>query len=87
MLVVRGVFNETGLFSYIAYMRQDDLNRLIGDSALPPEKRRTNTNVRFFSADAKYRAFEGFSPKDALAPSGLIGPVRLEFGKEVDVAF
>lgn len=63
------------------------MNRLIGDSALPPEKRRTNTNVRFFSADAKYRAFEGFSPKDALAPSGLIGPVRLEFGKEVEVAF
>jgi hypothetical protein len=63
------------------------MNRLIGDSALPPEKRRTNTNVRFFSADDKYRAFEGFSPRDALAPSGLIGPVRLEFGKEVEVAF
>jgi ABC-type lipoprotein release transport system permease subunit len=30
VLVVRGVFNETGLFSYIAYMRQDDLNRLLG---------------------------------------------------------
>jgi hypothetical protein len=63
------------------------MNRLIGDSALPPEQRRTKTNVRFFSAGDKYQAFEGFSPKDALAPSGLIGPVRLEFGREVFVPF
>ena len=61
------------------------MNRLIGDSALPPEQRRTRTNVRFFSAGDKYQAFEGFSPKDSLAPSGLIGPVRLEFGREVEV--
>ncbi|WP_257666175.1 glycosyl hydrolase [Parapedobacter tibetensis] len=39
-------------------------NRLIGDAALPPEKRLTNTNIEF--------------KKDAeLLPSGLLGPVRL----------
>lgn len=61
------------------------MNRLIGDSMLPPEQRRARSNMRFFRADDKYRAFEGFSPKDPLAPSGLIGPVRLEFGQEVKV--
>lgn len=61
------------------------MNRLIGDSALPPEKRMTKANIRFFKETDKYRPFEGYSPKDALAPSGLIGPMRLEFGKDVDV--
>lgn len=51
------------------------VNRLIGDSTLPPEQRRTKTNVRLFDAGDTYRAFEGFSPKDPLVPSGLIGPV------------
>jgi hypothetical protein len=41
-------------------------NRLIGDEALPPEKRRTHTNIRKFQAD---------SP---LLPSGLLGPVTVE---------
>ncbi|MHC4109546.1 MAG: glycosyl hydrolase [Planctomycetota bacterium] len=40
-------------------------NRLIGDAGLPPEKRRTRTNVRNFKKD---------SP---LLPSGLLGPVTL----------
>jgi len=40
-------------------------NRLIGDAALPPEKRLTKTNVTKFKKD---------SP---LLPSGLLGPVRL----------
>ncbi len=62
-------------------------NRLIGDSRLPKEKRLTASNVRLFSEKDKYRAFQGFSPKDALTPSGLMGPVRLEFGEERDVAF
>ncbi|WP_207514047.1 glycosyl hydrolase [Longitalea luteola] len=39
-------------------------NRLIGDAGLPPEKRRTRTNISF--------------KKDApLMPSGLLGPVRI----------
>lgn len=30
LLIVRGIFNETSLFGYVAYMRAVDLNRLIG---------------------------------------------------------
>jgi hypothetical protein len=40
-------------------------NRLIGDAALPPERRLTTTNVTTYKKD---------SP---LLPSGLLGPVRL----------
>jgi hypothetical protein len=61
-------------------------NRLIGDSRLPEEKRFTKSNVRLFGESDEYRVFQGFSPKDALAPSGLIGPVRLEFGEQRDIA-
>jgi hypothetical protein len=43
-------------------------NRLIGDAALPPEKRRTATNITKFTAD---------SP---LIESGLLGPVTLQVG-------
>ncbi|ANH80300.1 glycosyl transferase family 2 [Niabella ginsenosidivorans] len=39
-------------------------NRLIGDAALPPEQRRTRTNITF-------------KKEDPLLPSGLLGPVRL----------
>ncbi|WP_231426199.1 glycosyl hydrolase [Pedobacter sp. Leaf250] len=39
-------------------------NRLIGDAALPKEKRLTNTNIVF-------------KKTDALLPSGLIGPVQI----------
>jgi len=42
-------------------------NRLIGDQNLPPEQRRTHTNITKFHAD---------SP---LMPSGLLGPVTLRF--------
>ena len=41
-------------------------NRIIGDDALPPEKRFTVTNIRKFNSTTP------------LYPSGLIGPVRLE---------
>ncbi|HSV12893.1 MAG TPA: glycosyl hydrolase, partial [Tepidisphaeraceae bacterium] len=40
-------------------------NRLIGDAGLPPEQRRTRTNIRKFTG------------KSPLRPSGLLGPVRL----------
>ena len=40
-------------------------NRLIGDAALPPEQRRTRTNVR------------KFTPQTPLMRSGLFGPVQL----------
>jgi hypothetical protein len=43
-------------------------NRIIGDTGLPPEQRRTRTNIRKFSADTP------------LMPSGLFGPVTLVRG-------
>jgi hypothetical protein len=42
------------------------VNRLIGDSKLPEEKRRTWSNVNNYTAQSKYQA------------AGLIGPVTLE---------
>ncbi len=56
------------------------VNRLIGDAGLPEQKRITKTNVRFLPEPAK-RGYLGFSAKDPLMPSGLIGPVKLEFGQ------
>lgn len=57
------------------------VNRLIGDAGLPVEKRRTKTNValRPGSRGSSFRAFQGFAAEDPLEPSGLLGPVRLEF--------
>jgi len=63
------------------------VNRLIGDSRLPVEKRLTRSNVRLFRETDKYRRFQGFSPKDPLMPSGLLGPVRLEFGSRREARF
>ncbi|MCX6901040.1 MAG: glycosyl hydrolase [Verrucomicrobia bacterium] len=54
------------------------VNRLIGDADQPEHKRITKTNVKFLPEPAK-RAFLGFSAKDPLMTSGLLGPVRLEF--------
>jgi hypothetical protein len=45
-------------------------NRLIGDSKLPAEKRRTKTNImKYDNADAE----------SLLRPSGLLGPVKIMF--------
>jgi len=44
-------------------------NRLIGDAGLPPEQRRTHTNVKKFD-----------KPDLPLLPSGLLGPVRFATG-------
>ena len=68
------------------------VNRLVGDSRLPAEKRFTSTNVGYFKNDVfsdgkKRRAYQGFWPKSPLMPSGLLGPVRLEFGSRRDVEF
>jgi hypothetical protein len=57
------------------------VNRLIGDAGLPPEERITRSNVRLFDTGAKIRSFQGFAAGTPLEPSGLIGPVRLEFGE------
>lgn len=49
-------------------------NRLIGDSKLPREKRRTRTNIiKFEASDAeKY-----------LRTSGLLGPVKIKFFEKI----
>lgn len=61
-------------------------NRLIGDAHLDPEKRRTNTNVRLIPNRDKYpEIFKAISATDPLMPSGLGGPVSVEFGKSVDI--
>jgi len=57
------------------------VNRLIGDAGLPPEKRTTQTNVALQQGKRTVRAFQGFASEDPLMPSGLLGPVRLEFAQ------
>jgi hypothetical protein len=54
-------------------------NRLIGDAALPPEQRITKSNLQYEVGKRTLRDFQGFASSDALQPSGLMGPVILEF--------
>lgn len=58
------------------------MNRLIGDAKLPPEQRRTKTNILLQTGPTDFRRFKGYSSADELTPSGLLGPVQLEFGEE-----
>jgi len=60
-------------------------NRLIGDAALPPEQRRTKTNValRPGSRPPQMKAYQGYVAEDPLMRSGLLGPVRLVFGRDL----
>jgi hypothetical protein len=55
------------------------VNRLIGDAGLPPSKRTTKTNVGLQTGKRTFKAYQGFASEDPLMPSGLLGPVRLEF--------
>ena len=55
------------------------INRIIGDQKLPPEQRKTNTNLR--NIEGRY-SFERFVQPDAdkyLRYSGLLGPVKVLF--------
>ncbi|MCX7818619.1 MAG: glycosyl hydrolase [Kiritimatiellae bacterium] len=61
------------------------VNRLIGDASLPPEKRTTRTNVALQPGERTVRIYQGFGANDPLVPSGLQGPVRLRFGRDVSV--
>jgi hypothetical protein len=54
------------------------VNRLIGDAALPKERRITRSNLALQAGARTLRAFQGFASEDPLMPSGLLGPVRLE---------
>ena len=64
-------------------------NRLIGDAGLPPDRRRTKTNIKLYAGkrDPKLRACQGYASEHPLLDSGLIGPVRLQFGRQRDVAY
>ena len=54
-------------------------NRLIGDAALPPEERYTQTNVVLERASgAPMPRYRGYLSTDTLEPSGLLGPLELE---------
>jgi len=62
------------------------VNRLIGDAALPEEKRLTKTIVRRRADDTgRSGVMRGFLATNPLQPSGLIGPVELEFAELRDV--
>ncbi|MCK4921656.1 MAG: hypothetical protein KAS71_11460 [Bacteroidales bacterium] len=57
------------------------INRLIGDEKLPPEERKTTTNLSNIKGNY---SFERFSKPDAdkyLRYSGLMGPVKIQFSQ------
>ena len=61
------------------------VNRLIGDAGLPEEKRLTKTHARRPPGDTSRLAhLKGYQADDPLVPSGLLGPVRLEFGVRLE---
>ena len=58
-------------------------NRLVGDAGLPESQWTTKTNVRRVPDRSVYKdGHQAFSANDELMPSGLVGPVRIEFGQE-----
>lgn len=63
-------------------------NRLIGDAGLPESQRRTRTNV-ILEQGPRTRQYRCSSVNtiDPLTPSGLMGPVRMEFGQEKSLVF
>jgi hypothetical protein len=54
-------------------------NRMVGDAALPPEQRITKSNMQYQKGKRTLKNFQGFASTDMLQPSGLKGPVRVEF--------
>jgi (4-O-methyl)-D-glucuronate---lignin esterase len=63
------------------------VNRLIGDAPLPLDQRLTGTNALRRNETVKRPHLRGYSRQDRLSPSGLLGPVRVEFGKLRQVRF
>ena len=57
-------------------------NRLVGDAALPPEQRITKSNLQYEKGKRTLKSYQGFASGDELQPSGLQGPVRIEFRQE-----
>jgi hypothetical protein len=63
------------------------VNRLIGDAALSENRRLTKTNIYLQEGDRTVKPYQGYCSKDPLVTSGLLGPVRLEFGRQREVRF
>lgn len=63
------------------------VNRLIGDADLPKDKRLTGTNAWGRQEGGRIPHLRGYSSQDKLLRSGLLGPVRLEFGVRSEIAF
>lgn len=61
------------------------VNRLIGDAALPEDQRRTRTNIYLQRGNRTVKPYQGYGSHDPLVPSGLLGPVRIEFGQRREV--
>jgi len=61
------------------------VNRLIGDAGLPEDQRRTKTNIFLQPGDRQVKPYQGYGSNDPLVTSGLLGPVRLEFGSQRDI--
>lgn len=63
------------------------VNRLIGDAGLPKNRRLTKTNIYLQEGARTVKPYQGYCSKDPLVTSGLLGPVRLEFGLQREVRF
>ena len=63
------------------------MNRLIGDAGLEKEKRISRTNVYLLPEKNEFKRYQGFFATDRLAPSGLLGPVKIQFGIEKELKF
>ena len=62
------------------------VNRLIGDAGLPEEKRLTKTHARRPPGETGRQAhLKGYKADDPLVPSGLPGPVQIEFGRRLEI--
>lgn len=62
------------------------VNRLIGDAKMPEEKRLTKTHARRPPGETgRHAHLKGYTADDPLAPSGLLGPVRIEFGQRIEL--
>jgi hypothetical protein len=58
------------------------LRRLIGDAALPKDQQITKSCLPLVKGKRTFPVYRGYASEDPLMPSGLLGPVRLEFGEQ-----
>ena len=57
------------------------INRLVGDQKLPPEERKTKTNLRNSKGNYSLDRFARPDGDKYLRYSGLMGPVKVEYSK------